>query len=477
MKKNAKGFALMLLAAATLVGCTPDSPVEPVKSEGGATNSTAEITSTPKEKTRVEKAVEDAESMSREDLYKKAAAELGSNTLHFLATSSRGGKPEIKAAFVKALNDAAGTSIKDSQIDYQSTVDGRIYTMLNAEIDAGTPTYSGALLQDGYQLATKGFTNNYVNYVPKEWAAQTGVNKDRDSNPFSLQFNFKTWMYNNKGDDISLDNVWDITAAKYKGKLDTMDPTNENVNMDWLIQLTSDDNCDMLKAAFDDASNDAKSEINVDAYKQYGDKKKYAMAFIAKYIENSVFYSDDKAAINHLAATPGTIGWIVYSKIQNVTESAAISKKNIVIGALGTDNTDGKTATMKMKGFGGFMYKHYLMLMPDAPLPYTACAYINFLSTTKNGYAKWAGDVGDYPTFGDSINVDRTKNGHGELSEDYKWTQDSTKDNVFPALNDPNGDWWTSSTGGNAVVETPSYIGTYYNRVRVFIDNAIAAKK
>jgi len=428
-----------------------------------------------KEQTAVQKVVAEAETLTREELYKKAADELGTTkTFKFLATSSRGGK--VKGEFVKALQ-AYNSGISEDQIDYQTTVDGKIYTTLNAEIEAGiTDGYSAALLQDGYQLQTKGIEKGYVNYVPKEWKEGTGINVERDSNPFSLQFNFKTLMFNNANNDVVIDNIWDITAAKYKGKLDTMDPTNENVNMDWLIQLTSDENCDLLISAFNDESNDAKSEINVDTYSKYGEKKKYAMAFMAKFIENAVFFADDGKAVNQLAAAPGDIGWIVYSKIQNINETASISKKNIVIAALGNNNTDGKSATMQIKGFGGFMYKHYLMLMPSSPLPWTSCAFINFLSTTATGYSKWASDVGDYPTL-PSINIDRTKNGHGTLdtsTEEYTWTQDSSKDNVFPCLNDPDSDWWIDTA--KAIVETPSYISQYYNVVMSFIQTCIANK-
>lgn len=463
MNKNSKFWTLGLMvlsAVGFLAGC----------SEAGSDDGSGDA-----ELTEVQKVVAEAEKLDRDALYKKAAEELGTtNTFHFLATSSRGGK--VKGKFVEALQ-AYNSDITESQIDYQTTVDGKIYTTLNAEIEAGiTDGYSAALLQDGYQLQTKGIEKGYVNYIPREWSEGTGINVERDSNPFSLQFNFKTLMFNNANNDVTIDNIWDITASKYKGKLDTMDPTNENVNMDWLIQLTSDENCDLLIEAFNDSTNDAKSEITVDDYSKYGDKRKYAMAFMAKFIENAVFYADDGAAVNQLAKAPGDLGWIVYSKIQNISETADISKKNIVIAALGNENTDGTTATMQIKGFGGFMYKHYLMLMPESPLPWTSCAFINFLSTTADGYAKWASDVGDYPTL-PSINIDRTKNGHGTLDtsgDSYTWTQDSTKDNVFPCLNDPDSDWWINKA--NSIVETPSYIAQYYNVVMSFIQTCIANK-
>ena len=430
-----------------------------------------------KELTRVEKVVAEAEKLSREDLFKKAAEELGTKTFHWYATSSRGGKAAVKNGFVAELNKvrpSGAAEITEAQIDYQTTVDGKIYTFLNAEIEAGNQVTSGALLQDGYQLQKKGIEMGYVNYVPKEWNEKVGVNKDRDANPFSLQFNFKTWMYNNHNGDQTFDNVWDF--AKEGLVIDTMDPTNENVNMDWLIQLTSDDNCALLKEAFEDQTNNSGIEASeLEKYATYGGNRKYAFLFIEKFVKNAKFAADDGAALNTFIASPGHAAWIVYSKIQNVSETEQTTKKDIVIASLGKTHSDGNNPTVSLKGFGGFMYKHYLMLTPDSPLPWTTCAFINFLSTTELGYSQWAGDVGDYPTYGEEINVDRTKNGHQVYnSETGKWVVNKDAANEFPCLNDPTANWWINSA--HASVETPSYIATYYNTVAAFIMQQIAKK-
>lgn len=433
---------------------------------------------------KVEAAVADAQNLTRDELMKKAAEELGTNDFKFIATTSRGGKDAVKEGFVAELKKY-NANISASQIKYESTVDGQIYTTLTNEIKNGVKDgHNAAIVQDGYQLQKFGRDTGYfINYVPKEWKDDSATDKTNDADPMSLQYNFKTWMVNNKNGDTVIDNVWDITAKKYKGKLDTMDPRNENVNMDWLIMLTQDKWCDVLKTTFEDASNDAKADIDLSKYASYGEKQKYAYAFIDGFLSNAVFYEDDGKAINQLVATPGHIGWIVYSKLLTVSETAAISKKNIVVAPLGANNTDGSTiGNSAMKGFGGFMYKHYLTVMPTATYPYTACAFLNFLSTTKLGYSKWASDVGDYPTM-PSINVDRTKNGHGKLVEETKdgktstvFKQSNDGENLFPCLNDPAGAWWNDSAKGNAVIETPSFIAPAYPTVKTFIDKVLASK-
>jgi hypothetical protein len=458
MKSSKFLMAMAIIAsAAALAGCQKQG------TSSAAASSVAQ--------TSVEKAIADAETLTQEQLFEKAAKELGaSGQMKILATTSRGGKDAVKNAFIAKLQkyDASITA----PLKYDTTVDGDIYTKLIAEINSGvTDGVSAAIVQDGYQLQTKGLdTKLFKNYVPKEWKEATGVDVTNDSNPFTLQYNFKTWMYNNKGVDTKIDNVWDVTASSFKGKIDTMNPNNENVNMDWLIQLTQKDQVASLKAAYEASTNS--SDIKIADYSKYGDKS-YAYAFIDGFLKNAVFYEDDGKAVAHLSSVPGNVGWIVYSKILKVAESADISKKNIVVAALGTNNTNGASmGDSQLAGFGGFMYKHYLQVMPNAKYPYAACAFLNFISTDANAYKVWGDDVGDYPSL-PSINVDRTQFGNGTL-DGTTFTQKAGEATVFPCLNDPSSNWWLNK--GGAIVETPSYIGANYTTVIDFIDACIAAK-
>ena len=68
-----------------------------------------------------------------------------------------------------------------------------------------------------------------------------------------------------------------------------------------------------------------------------------------------------------------------------------------------------------------------------------------------------------------SININRTKFGHGTLDAEKKYTLKDSDPNLFPVMNDPTGEWWTSKTGGRAIVEEPSYIGDHYDEVNNFI--------
>ena len=409
-----------------------------------------------KKNSAVEAAVKDAMTLDRDALLQKAADELQDGQFKWVGCSSRAKKA---ATYFQELLAAKNEKCKNATFVWDVLDDGHIYTKLVGDIKAQTKDgYDGALVQDGYQLSQ--FGDQFVNYVPKEWTGDAS-NKE----PFSLQYNFKTWLVNDAdGNEAIPDNVWDFTDT---GKhIQTMDPNNENVNRDWLIMLTKTEYNTMLKDAWDALSETEKAAKGVnpeaDEFKSYGEKK-YAYAFIAGYIKNAIFQKDDGAAVNAFAVNTakGSYGWIVYSKMMNLAETDTVSKRWIVSPALGKENTDGNTATMKMRGFGGFMYKHYLQVMPNTKHPYTTCALINILSTTKEGYNGWAKDIGDYPSMS-SINLDRTKFGHGTLATEkndkgeYAYTQDNNGENVFAVMNDPKSDWWISKTGGNAVIEEPA---------------------
>ena len=129
------------------------------------------------------------------------------------------------------------------------------------------------------------------------------------------------------------------------------------------------------------------------------------------------------------------------------------------------------------EGFSGFMYKHYLMVSSITKHPYTTCAFINYLATTSDGFKAWGKDIGDYPSM-PSVDVNRRKFGHGEFVTNEKgekvWKQDDTKENVFPVMNDPSGDWWVNT--GKAIVEDPEYLGANYDDVNKFIIDVTAHK-
>ena len=79
-------------------------------------------------------------------------------------------------------------------------------------------------------------------------------------------------------------------------------------------------------------------------------------------------------------------GLLVYSKLRSVEESSSVSVNNVKVAAY----EDG------YQGIGGYGYCHYLFVTDNSPLPWTACAFIAYMTCTADGFSAWGKDMGGY---------------------------------------------------------------------------------
>jgi hypothetical protein len=131
----------------------------------------------------------------------------------------------------------------------------------------------------------------------------------------------------------------------------------------------------------------------------------------------------------------------------------APSKKNVTIAPYQSN----------YKGIGGYSYKHYLQVLKTSPLPWTACAFIAYMTTDKEGYVAWGKDMGSYCT-NPSIMQDHSKDGYVKGV------------NTFAVKNDKPFSWWASDTGGRLVVEDPTYCAKVSGQMSDWIDTSIGGK-
>ena len=128
----------------------------------------------------------------------------------------------------------------------------------------------------------------------------------------------------------------------------------------------------------------------------------------------------------------------MYSKLRSVEESATVSVNNVNVAAY----QDGCT------GIGGFGYCHYLFVTDNSPLPWTACAFIAYMTCTEDGFSAWGKDMGGYssnPTVAEAIEAT-----YGHQKGGYVDGVDT-----FPAKDDHGYEWWTNQ--GKLVLEDPEY--------------------
>ena len=178
-----------------------------------------------------------------------------------------------------------------------------------------------------------------------------------------------------------------------------------------------------------------------------GENVKYALAWIKLFVENYQEETDDGPICNNLVAKTAVdqSGLLVYSKLRSIEESEDMSVNNVTVAAY----QDGYT------GFGGYAYKHYLMVTKTSPYPWTACAFIAYMTTTQEGFKAWGKDMGGYAPV-PACMQDHSQDGYVDGVDTY------------PAKNDRGYDWWINE--GKLVVEDPAYAASVADTLGDWID-------
>ena len=394
--------------------------------------------------TPTQQIIQEAQGMTLEELAQKAIEESNGKTFLGVGNSSRG--KSALPLFIEYLQ-----SIDPSytmEFEWQQPKNNKIFDQLTADALKDTGTFAMTLIQDGNQIESKMVQTGILDtFIPKDWAEANGTTPEEYQGYLPLQTLNKIFMYNNTGSK-SYDNCWDFVAEGEHGLF--MDIDSEIVGKNFLYMLTRDDYAAMLKEAFDALSAEEQAyfqpTINEMASEAeslgLGENGKYALAWIKLWVGSYNAQTDDGPICNTLVDQSATdqFGLIVYSKLRSVEESASVSKNNITVAAY----NDGYT------GMGGFGYCHYLFVTDNSPLPWTACAFIAYMTCTADGFSAWGKDIGGYSSNPEVAAENEAIYHHetGGMAEDGTTVE-------YAALNDHGYDWWTNE--GKLVLEDPEY--------------------
>ena len=381
----------------------------------------------------VQQIIQQAETMTMEELAKKAIEESNGATFYGVGNSSRGNTAlPLFIAYLQSIDPTYTLNY-----EWQQPKNNKIFDQLTADSLKETGTFAMTLIQDGNQIESKMVRTGILDtFIPKEWAEANGTTADEYTGYLPLQTLNKVFMYNNTGAK-EYNNVWDFVAPGEHGLF--MDIDSEIVGKNFLYMLTEDVYAAELKEAFDALSDEEKAvfqptidEVASDAQDLgLGENGAYALAWIKLWVESYNAQTDDGPICNTLVSASATdqFGLIVYSKLRSVEESATVSKKNVDIAAYNDDYV----------GFGGFGYCHYLFVTDNSPLPWTA-----------DGFSAWGKDIGGYSSNPNVAAETEAIYEHqtGGMAEDGVTV-------IYPALNDRGGDWWLSEN--RLVIEDPSY--------------------
>ncbi len=454
MRKR-KLIALVVTAAMTLsmlaacgsakqeAGTTTKAATEETKAQNQEPAASGETKAEETALSGIDAIIKEAEGMSMEELAKKAIEESNGKTFYGVGNSSRGKTAlPLFIAYLQTLDPNY-----KMEFEWQQPKNNKIFEQLTADSLKSTGTFAMTLIQDGNQIKTKMTDTDILKtFIPKEWAEANGTTPDAYDGYLPLQTLNKVFMYNSTG-SAEFKNCWDFI---YKDQHPLyMDIDSELVGKNFLYMLTEDKYASVLKEAYDalDAEHKAYFDPTIQAVASdaddfgLGENGKYALAWIKLWVENYNAQTDDGPICNTLvdASAKDQSGLIVYSKLRSVEESATVSVNNIKIAAY----QDG------YKGIGGYGYNHYLFLTKNSPMPWTACAFIAYMTCTEDGFSAWGKDMGGY-----SANPKVAEATEAKFQHKKGGFNDAGQDE-FPAKDDRGYDWWT--TTGALVLEDPGY--------------------
>lgn len=429
MSKRFLSSVLSVVLAASLVGC------------GGKGTNTSSTNDTANQ-SEIDKIIAEAQTMSLEELGKKAIEESNGKTFFGLGNSSRG--KSALPLFIEYLQTIDPSYKLD--FEWQQPKNNKIFEQLQADSLKDQGTFAMTLIQDGNQIESKmNQTGILKTFIPKEWADANGIKASDYKGFLPLQTLNKVFMYNSTGTK-KFTNCWDFVRKDTHPLF--MDIDSEIVGKNFLYMLTEDKYASELKDAFDKLPADAKAEFQptIDEVAKdaesfnLGENGKYALAWIKLWVNRYNAQTDDGPICTTLTSASATdqCGLLVYSKLRSIEESSETSVNNIKVAAY----EDG------YQGIGGFGYCHYLFLTKNSPLPWTAAAFIAYMTCTEKGFSAWGKDMGGYSSNPDVMTA---------TEKTFNHAQGGYVDGVdtFPSKDDRGYDWWT--TKGHLVLEDPEY--------------------
>ncbi len=316
----------------------------------------------------VQDALAAAEKMSNEELYEKAKEEMAAGAqLKFYSTTSFAEKA--------AANFMA--TYPELTLVYNEIDDAETYTILGNTIGSGVKdTADMGLTQNGPDLKTYLLDEGLAYpYFPE---ALNAVVDEKNQDPAIVTYINSLLIYHNGNGSVGLTNVWQLTEEAWKDKVFFKNPTNETVNINFLIMLTSPEWNAKLEAAY---------QAQYGKAWEKGEFDTCALEFIDGFLKNVnyTYTSASKMAAGIASGAPGNMGLFVFSKLRKVDEA---DRGNLTIVQF--EN--------KVEGFSGFMYPIYATVFKDTDCPYTCALFINYL-LSEEGFAgpkSWNSSQGYY---------------------------------------------------------------------------------
>ena len=373
--------------------------------------------------------------MTDEELVAAAKAELEAAPADqkFSCDSLTSGIKKALVGFEGKYTWAAGRT------QYNSKKGSEYQPKLNSAYEKKGYIADFVMIQDAafvQSLAEVGFLRSYV---PSGDAYKID---EADKKPLvGVTFN-KVFMYYASTQEAGYEykNVWQLTGADGKTlkgvhNVSYQNPLGEDVNMSFLIMLTSPAACKKLTDAY--KSYFGTDYVAEEAYETIGHK------FVAEFIKNvSNWHSSDSSAVkkihtadyNNKLVFAGLCKLKDYPGYKAATEEAGYYKD--AVKAAGWN--------LEVEGFPGFVYNMWTLIPDTAKMPYMSCLFVKYLLSEEGFKAGWGGILGYY----------------------------SSNQNIKSVDGDPALATWKQK----AIVEDVEYINSAYGKTVKFINQQLAGK-
>ncbi len=391
----------------------------------------------PGNSSEVAKAIEAAQKMTLEELEAASKKEFEDNpSAIFNADSLTSGVKKALASFIAKYD-----WLTENNAIYNSKKGSEYQPKLTAAADANSYVADFVMIQDAAFVYSLVQDNFLLSYVPS--GDEFNIAESDKTPLVGVTFN-KVFMYNNTnvGSD-QLQNVWQLTGvdgASLTGitNVSYQSPLGEDVNMSFLIMLTSPDACEKLTSAY-------KSYFGTDYNADQDDYQNIGYKFVAEFIKNvSVWHSSDSTEVKEINAEDKQDGRVIFAGLCKLkdypgykVDSTDPSYYKTVVSAAGWNQ--------EVEGFPGFVYNMWMLIPDTAKLPYTSCLFIRYLLSEEGYNAGWGGILGYY----------------------------SANQNISSVEGDPALAEWKQM----AIVEDVDYINSVYGTVVKFINQQMASAK
>lgn len=377
-------LVLLLCVGLMLIGCA--NKTEEVKTDSSqSTEAVAEA-----EKSAAELAIEKAQSMTLEELEAAAKAELEANpTLTFNADSLTSGVKKALAAFEEKYEWAAGRTM------YNSKKGSEYQPKLIAAQKANSYIADFVMFQDASFLKNAMLDTGFLlSYVP---SGDEFKIDESDQNPLvAVTFNKVFIYYNTKVGADQLQNVWQMTGvdgASLKGlsNVSYQNPLGEDINMNFLIMLTSDAAVERLTAAYKEYfGTDYDPAAEEVEYQNIGYK------FVAEFIKNvGYWHSSDTSEVKTINSYEDD-GRIIFAGLNKLKDYEYFKDEYADSDEYYTKTITASGWNTELVGFDGFVYNMWALIPRTAQLPYTAALFTRYLLSEEGYNVGWGGILGYY---------------------------------------------------------------------------------